>query len=688
MRLMHYVLLLAIVIAAICLSSVVTNSETPEIENPNLIITGNVIVDNGFGIYVGWHGEWISEISGNLIADNGEGIRIVNKAATIFDNVIRDNITGVRVTSAHQGEEVTEVISVSLFRNVIAGNFTYGLQNLADLTIDARDNWWGSPDGPLVVDETRMRRVGEDQIEEAPHREWRTIVLVFELPLLSGVKIFDFGMTFTRDLPLYPSLSLSGVEHRSAIGIHTRNRLIPRFSTPLILHVPVEVAEEEPGYVVAETSAPFERIFGPVQYTDWRTEEFSPIPQPEGQPGPSRKNESPAAKIEPEDAVHSEDTEKPGNANDAGEGALADLPDEPLRATVDDDRIVAFPERALAFAQYTTVMGIIPFETFTGADFTGEGNPDLALAARHSRQIFLLVGDGSGSFDFTANFDSGILAKRLWSADINNDGHFDLILTDDIYEGIVFLLGSGSGTFSLPLFLPVGLLVSEALFTRPDSATPFDFILLSYQGNRLLTYSVADDTSFSLGEQIALNRPRSPVLGDFNGDGHSDIAVITGEEEIAVVWGRQIEWMDAPAVIHTEQQRILSIESGDFNNDGLCDIIFSSAESNTIGLLIGTPQGDFVQAAGTDIAEDPVRLVAIDFDKDGNTDLAAILLQSNQVAVLRGRGDGSFQDGNYFFIRNLSSELHIGDLDNDSRPDILILKTDGNRLTTLSQEDE
>lgn len=683
----HYVLLLGFGLAMISLLLTAANPEPSEVGSPNLIITDNVIEDNGFGIYVGWTGEWISEISGNLIADNGEGIRIVNKAATIFDNVIQDNITGVRVTATHQGEVVTEVIAVSLFRNVIAGNSVYGLQNLTSLTIDARDNWWGSPDGPLRGDRAMAQQAGEDQIEEAPLREWRTIILVFELPsLFPGDVGLELKMSLAGDAVVHPQLSLLGLNQRVPIEILVRNSFVPRISPPLILRVPMEVVEEATDYGIAEIRGPSERISGPVQYADWRTEEFSPIPQPEGQPSPAMKDENHAAEIAPEEAVYREDIGKPENDRPAGEGALTDPLNEHLRDRVKRDRTAVLPEDAPTFERHTTAMGLIPFTTLTGADFTSDDNMDLALAARHSRQIFLLVGDGSGEFDFTANFDSGIRAEQLWSADINDDGHLDLILVDNIYAGVFFLLGYGDGTFSLPLYVMVGLPVSEVLFIRSNAIMLFDFILVSYQGNSLLVYHVEDDTSFSLAAQIGLNRPRSPVLGDFNGDGYSDIAVITNEDEITVLLGRQGERMDAPAVIHTAHQRILDIESSDFNNDGLCDIIFSSTESSTIGMLIGTRQGDFEQADGADISEDPVRLVAVDFDKDGNTDLAAILPQGSQVVVLRGRGDGSFLDGSYFFIRDLSSEFYIGDFDNDNLSDIVMLKTDGNRLTTLLQE--
>ena len=117
-------------------------------EKPNLIIRNNTIEDNGFGIYLGWGGVWVTEITGNKITNNGEGIRVVNAYTYIRGNVIENNITGIRVTAAHQGKEVTQIRGLVVFDNTIVNNTLYGLENLAPIVVDARGNWWGDIIGP------------------------------------------------------------------------------------------------------------------------------------------------------------------------------------------------------------------------------------------------------------------------------------------------------------------------------------------------------------------------------------------------------------------------------------------------------------------------------------------------------------------------------------------------------------
>lgn len=118
---------------------------------PNIVVEDNVIADNGLGIYLGWQGDWNILVKGNKILENGEGVRIVNRLATLEDNVIARNVIGIQVTSEHQEEHVTEVQSVVLRGNEIFGNELYALLNLSAALVKTENNWWGSPEGPTFL---------------------------------------------------------------------------------------------------------------------------------------------------------------------------------------------------------------------------------------------------------------------------------------------------------------------------------------------------------------------------------------------------------------------------------------------------------------------------------------------------------------------------------------------------------
>lgn len=137
---------------------------------PNLLIVDNEIRDNGFGVYVGWNGSWNVVVLDNLIVSNGEGIRIVNERAVVEGNRILGNVTGIRVTETHEGQNVTRVDYVLIRGNSIEGSLLYGLENLSTVLVRASGNWWGSSSGPICISdgsEMLSPGQGDDTVGEA-----------------------------------------------------------------------------------------------------------------------------------------------------------------------------------------------------------------------------------------------------------------------------------------------------------------------------------------------------------------------------------------------------------------------------------------------------------------------------------------------------------------------------------------
>ena len=216
-------------------------------------------------------------------------------------------------------------------------------------------------------------------------------------------------------------------------------------------------------------------------------------------------------------------------------------------------------------------------------------------------------------------------------------------------------------------------------------------------------------TTYPTGFPI-LTRGASPnqTLGDFNGDGKLDVfmfgpGVPPNQLRISVLPGKGDGTFGAPTLtdlavtINGCYQNVSQpLAVGDFNGDGKLDVAVLDRSTQGVGLLLGNGDGTFrYQAVSNTFSVSINSLLAADFNRDGKADLVVSGIKnpaSSAVAtvqVLLGNGDGTFQAQTpatfplFGTSGHTVSELILGDFNLDGKIDVVLSDNQGVNLYLL-----
>src|SRR5438552_3797650 len=181
--------------------------------------------------------------------------------------------------------------------------------------------------------------------------------------------------------------------------------------------------------------------------------------------------------------------------------------------------------------------------------------------------------------------------------------------------------------------------------------------------------------------------PYSVAVGDFNGDGHLDLAVANGgSNDVSVLLGNG-DGTFTPARNFDAGLGggPLWVAVGDFNLDRKLDLVVANSSSDSVGVLLGNGDGTFGSPQTFTFAGDPESIAIWDFNGDGKPDLAVANDDTaGTVAVLLGSGGGNFQPAQTFQVGGSNSEsVAAGDFNGDGRLDVAVANAGSNTVSVL-----
>ena len=311
-----------------------------------------------------------------------------------------------------------------------------------------------------------------------------------------------------------------------------------------------------------------------------------------------------------------------------------------------------------------------PFATGQGpaavasGDFNGDGNTDLAVNNYSDGTVSVLLGDGHGGFTQAPGSPISVGAKPRSLA----VGYFFAGAPADLAVatsgGVVLLAGDGHGGFS------------------PMSSSPI----------------------------TSVSTPVAVVVGDFNSDGNADLAVLDAINNTVSMFlgdgnGNFTQAPGSPASTGVPAEQCSSsfcfyggesLAQGDFNADGHRDLAAGFANGE-VSVLLGDGHGGLALAPGSPFAADNanpslpssglqiITLSGADFNGDGKDDLLAAdyfqggcgqmacNLPTNAVSVLLSNGDGQFTQapGSPYEVSGVVASAATGDFNGDGHLDVV-----------------
>ena len=386
-----------------------------------------------------------------------------------------------------------------------------------------------------------------------------------------------------------------------------------------------------------------------------------------------------------------------GDFNEDGKNDLAAV--QPLGiAILDGDGTGEFND---ALNYQTSLLGM---RDLVAADFNNDGKKDFAIIgpgfapSQGVSRVEVALGDGNGSFTrkSVSIFGFATQLSGITTADFNNDGKFDLAVTQSQNGTVTILLNDGTGGFPTDGFSAPSIFVGA----QPSSIKAGDFnndnksdLVVITPGSNTFAVLVGNGSGgFTNVASSTLQGTSSFVddvdIGDFDGDGKSDLAIVRSGASVVDVRRGDGTGLFFSFAVAPVQGIPVSVVVRDFSGDGKPDIAVSNTlfesplRQSSVTVFINNGGAGF--NPGTTYPTDAAGVLGIgDFNSDNKPDLivssGALFIGSNMegLDVLTNKGDGSFNPRLSTLAGPASDQLAVADFNNDGKDDVLITQTNG-----------